>query len=128
MILNYLFTKDLVWFAFKTSVNEISQESTEFMTYYTEQNQPRSNRDPIVKLTVICLFRDWIFFFFFCKDTYNLYKHFASCFNYSCCSAQTCWGLSNPLDYSSPGSSVHGIFFCQEYYNGLPFIVWNYRK
>ena len=27
----------------------------------------------------------------------------------------------NPMDYSPPISSVHGIFFRQEYWNGLPF-------
>ena len=34
-------------------------------------------------------------------------------------SAQLCPTLWNPLDCSLPGSSVHGIFFRQEYCSGL---------
>ena len=33
--------------------------------------------------------------------------------------AQSCLTLSDPMDYSLPGSSVHGIFQ-QEYWSGLP--------
>ena len=29
----------------------------------------------------------------------------------------------NPMDYNPPVSSVHGIFFRQEYWNGLPFLL-----
>ena len=32
----------------------------------------------------------------------------------------SCLTLSDPVDYSSPGSSVHGILY-QEYWSGLPF-------
>ena len=28
----------------------------------------------------------------------------------------------NPMNYSPPGSSVHGIFSRQEYWSGLPFL------
>ena len=35
--------------------------------------------------------------------------------------AQLCPTPCDPLDCSSPGSSVHGIFPRQEYWNGLPF-------
>ena len=37
------------------------------------------------------------------------------------CVTQSCPTLCNPVDCSSPGSSVHGIFFRQEYWSGLPF-------
>ena len=33
---------------------------------------------------------------------------------------RSCLTLSDPVDYSSPGSSVHGILY-QEYWSGLPF-------
>ena len=33
---------------------------------------------------------------------------------------QSCLILSNPMDYSPPGSSVHGIIQ-EEYWRGLPF-------
>ena len=42
------------------------------------------------------------------------------CPRYVCSVAQSCPTLCNPLDYSPPGSSVHGIFR-QEYWSGLPF-------
>ena len=35
--------------------------------------------------------------------------------------AQSCPALFNHMDCSSPGSSVHGIFFSQEYWGGLSF-------
>ena len=35
-------------------------------------------------------------------------------------SPQSCLTLCNPMDYSLPGSSVHGILR-QEYWSGLPF-------
>ena len=35
-------------------------------------------------------------------------------------SLQSCPTLCNPMDCSSPGSSVHGILSKQEYWNGLP--------
>ena len=38
-----------------------------------------------------------------------------------CLVAQSCPTLCDPLDCSPPGSSVNGIFFRQEYWNGLPF-------
>ena len=34
---------------------------------------------------------------------------------------QSCPTLCNPMDCSLPGFSVHGIFFRQEYWSGLPF-------
>ena len=34
--------------------------------------------------------------------------------------AQSCLTLCDPMDYSLPGSSVHGILR-QEYWSGLPF-------
>ena len=34
--------------------------------------------------------------------------------------AQLCLTLWDPMDYSLPGSSVHGVFQ-QEYWSGLPF-------
>ena len=37
-----------------------------------------------------------------------------------CLVAQLCPTLCDPLDYSLPGSSVHGILR-QEYWSGLPF-------
>ena len=33
--------------------------------------------------------------------------------------AQSCLTLSDPMDYSLPGSSVHGIFQ-EEYWSGVP--------
>ena len=46
-----------------------------------------------------------------------------SCFLCVCASsvAQSCLTPCNPMDYSPPGSSVHGIFSRQEYCRGLPF-------
>ena len=38
-----------------------------------------------------------------------------------CLVTQSCPTLLDPLDCSPPGSSVHGIFFRQEYWSGLPF-------
>ena len=38
-----------------------------------------------------------------------------------CFHAQSCLTLCDPMDCSVPGSSVHGIFFRQEYWSGLPF-------
>ena len=35
--------------------------------------------------------------------------------------AQSCPTLCNPMDYSPPGSSVHGILQAQIYWSGLPF-------
>ena len=34
---------------------------------------------------------------------------------------KVCPTLCDPLNHSLPGSSVHGIFFRQEYWSGLPF-------
>ena len=34
--------------------------------------------------------------------------------------AESCPTLSDPMDYSPPGSSVHGIFQVQEYWSGVP--------
>ena len=39
---------------------------------------------------------------------------------YSVCDL-SCLTLCNSMDYSPPGSSVHGIFSRQEYWSGLPF-------
>ena len=41
-------------------------------------------------------------------------------FSFSCMRAQLCLTLFDPIDCSSPGSSVHG-FSRQEYWSGLPF-------
>ena len=38
-----------------------------------------------------------------------------------CVCVQLCPTLCNPMDYSPPGFSVHGIFSRQEYWRGLPF-------
>ena len=38
-----------------------------------------------------------------------------------CSVIQSCLTLSGPMDCSPPRSSVHGIFFSQEYGSGLPF-------
>ena len=38
-----------------------------------------------------------------------------------CLVTQSCPTLLDRLDCSPPGSSVHGIFFRQEYWSGLPF-------
>ena len=38
-----------------------------------------------------------------------------------CLVAQSHPTLCNPIDCSSPVSSVHEIFFRQEYWSGLPF-------
>ena len=35
---------------------------------------------------------------------------------------QLCPTVCDPMDYNPPVSSVHGIFFRQEYWNGLPFL------
>ena len=37
-----------------------------------------------------------------------------------CLVAQSCTTLCNPIDCNPPGSSVHGDFFRQEYWSGLP--------
>jgi len=34
--------------------------------------------------------------------------------------AQSCWTLSDPMDWSLPGSPVHGIFQAKEYWSGVP--------
>ena len=34
--------------------------------------------------------------------------------------AQSCPTLSDPMDCSPPGSSVHGIFQAKEYWSGVP--------
>ena len=34
--------------------------------------------------------------------------------------AQSCWTLSDPMDWSLPGSSIHGIFQAKEYWSGVP--------
>ena len=36
-------------------------------------------------------------------------------------SLQSCPTLCDPMDFSPPGSSVHGIFLAREYWSGLPF-------
>ena len=41
------------------------------------------------------------------------------CRNCCCLVTKLCLTLSDPMDYSPPGSSVHGIL--QEYCSGLPF-------
>ena len=38
----------------------------------------------------------------------------------SYCVAQSCLTLCDPMDFSQPGSSVHGVSR-QEHWNGLPF-------
>ena len=40
----------------------------------------------------------------------------------ACLVAQSCLTLCNPLHCSPPDSSVHSIFFWQEYWNELPFL------
>ena len=40
---------------------------------------------------------------------------------YACIWAQSCLTLCIAKDCSLPGSFVHGIFFRQEYWSGLPF-------
>ena len=35
--------------------------------------------------------------------------------------AQLCPTLGDPVDCSPPGSSLHGFFFRQAYWSGLPF-------
>ena len=37
--------------------------------------------------------------------------------------AQSCLTLSDPLDCSPPGSSVHGIFQAKEYWSGVPLVI-----
>ena len=44
-------------------------------------------------------------------------EHWIVCF---CVRAQSCPTLYDPVDWSPPGSSVHG-FSRQEYWSGLPF-------
>ena len=38
-----------------------------------------------------------------------------------CAQLISCTYLFDSMDYSTPGSSVHRIFYRQEYWNGLPF-------
>ena len=40
--------------------------------------------------------------------------------SYVCLRAQSCPTLCDPMDYSPPGPSVHGILW-QEYWSGLQF-------
>ena len=35
--------------------------------------------------------------------------------------AQSCLTLCNPMDFSPPGSSIHGISQAKEYWSGSPF-------
>ena len=46
---------------------------------------------------------------------------FANSLPLVCSVDQLCPTLCEPMDCSQPGSSVHGIFFRQECWNGLPF-------
>ena len=46
----------------------------------------------------------------------NLFKHLRSC----CSVAQLCLTLCDPMDYSPPGSSVHGDSPGKNYWSGLP--------
>ena len=45
---------------------------------------------------------------------------FPSLYTRTCSVAQSSLTLDDPIDYSLPGSSVHGIIW-QEYWSGLPF-------
>ena len=52
-------------------------------------------------------------------------KCFLSCLDLCACLVTQLYpALRDPMDYSPPGSSVHGIFFFsrEEYWNGLPFL------
>ena len=54
----------------------------------------------------------------------HMYIHIPSLLDFLCCGlclvAQSCPTLCDPMDYSLPGSSVHGEFSRQEYWSGLP--------
>ena len=55
------------------------------------------------------------------KLFYLYSKHLLSACGVLCLVAQSCPTLCKPMNCSPPGSSVHGIFFRQEYWSGLPF-------
>ena len=47
--------------------------------------------------------------------------HSLDIYEFVCACGQSCPTLCNPMDCSLPASSIHGDFFKQEYWSGLPF-------
>ena len=79
----------------------------------------KSNREIRSSLGQSCL---WTFF----STKYCSFGISASRYTVCACAcvstrAQSCPTLCNPKDCSPPGSSIHEIFFRQEYQSGLPF-------